>query len=123
MRRGRSFSVLTALALVGCGSFSMSFTNSGIPHPPMQTHTVEEVQIFASGAPTRHYLEAGLLEARGAPSDTPGSVLAKMREEAARLGCDGLIIIPTTAPKAFRASCIVFDAAPPPATSNAPTKM
>ena len=122
MRR-RSIATLVSLVMLGCGSFSMSFTNSGVPHRPMEARTADEVQIFASGPPPRHYVEVGLLEARGGPSDTPGTVLAKMRNEAARQGCEGLIIIPTTAPKAFRSSCILFDDAPPApaATSSAST--
>jgi hypothetical protein len=110
------------LTLAACGSFSMSFTNSGLPHRPMEEHRAEDVQMFVSGPPKRPYVEAGLLEARGGASDRPDTVLAKMRIRAGQLGCDGLVIIDTSSPKAFRAACIVYEpAAKPAASSSTPT--
>jgi hypothetical protein len=59
------------------------------PRPP------ETVQIYTTGTPDEPYAEVGILQARQASTvsfDEFPDVIAEMREEAAQIGCDGVII-------------------------------
>lgn len=87
----------------------------------------DQVQMFGSGPPKRAYVEVGILEGEGGFSDDAGQVLERMRQEAARLGCEALIVTgpddsvsgyatkgsgSTTTQKGFLAVCILFEPEP-----------
>ena len=58
----------------------------------------QSVQIFKTNKPTRHYVEVGIVTSRptgGFSSAQTGDVIAGLREKAAEVGCDAVIITGT----------------------------
>lgn len=82
----------------------------------------DAVTIFTTSKPKRRFVEVGLIEGQqtGAASfDDSTAVLNKMRREAGRRGCDGLVLLGsddavvgnqhlTTTLSGYRATCIVY---------------
>jgi hypothetical protein len=56
---------------------------------------VGDVTIFATGAPTRRFVEVALVQSRRewGTSATPREIFERMRSEAAKAGCDGLVLL------------------------------
>jgi len=83
--------------LVGCGT---SVRTTMIASPlqasprPLAPRTVESVEVFLSAPPQRPYVDLALLEGEQTSSysmhETP-QILAAVREQAAQLGCDGIV--------------------------------
>ncbi len=71
----------TPLAHVNYRAINPAWGN-GPPRAP------EEVKLFTTSRPTRHYSEAGILEVSG-----DGDLIARMQNVAAQRGCDGLILL------------------------------
>ena len=94
------------------------------PHPLFK-RTPESVEVFTAGAPTRPRVDVAVLRFGGGfPTTTP---TVAMRQEAANMGCDGLVLAHLDT--GLAGTCIVYtDTAPappvaapaPPATAPAP---
>ena len=85
--------VLTAAVLSGCGT-TIQYTATNTSPRPLTERDPASVHVFTTGGPARPYAEVGLIQGQ---EDMPGSsdmpeLLAEMRAEAARRGCDGLVI-------------------------------
>lgn len=121
--------VLVAL-LAGCGSRS-SYVDTGRRPVPTPSRPFNEVDVFTATQPTRPFREAGLIESRqasGWSTDSPNEVMRELRDEAAKRGCDGVIVTGSadevvggsavgaggtvtqsvTTLKGYRAVCIVY---------------
>jgi hypothetical protein len=86
--------LLALLALVGCGTTVRTIMINQPPRP-MQPRPVEEVQLFTSAPPTRPYIDVAYLEAEQDSewsSDETPVFFTKLRERAANLGCDAVVI-------------------------------
>jgi hypothetical protein len=65
------------------------------PPRPLHERPPGEVTFFTTGAPSRPFVEVALLESRrrwGAQEGAP-EIIGRMRDRAAKLGCDGLILL------------------------------
>lgn len=137
-----TLSPVVIAALVACGSTSAFMPLNPPPHP-VKPRPPEEVQMFTASAPTRPYVEVGLITAGIASSysgDGDFEILGVLRQEAGKRGCEGVIVTGenklatgtaneitgvtvTERTSGYRAVCIVFsDGAPEsaPAASAAP---
>jgi hypothetical protein len=110
------------LTTTGCGvSVGWMMTN---PAPrALKPRPAEEVQLFTATVPTRSFVEHGLVTA-GVGQLGPGEFaqLGALREEAAKHGCDGLVVTSENKlavgdgygsaaerTSGFRAVCIVYN--------------
>lgn len=119
----------TALMLVGCGT-SIEFIPLNSPPHAAQPRPGSAVEVFTSSRPGRPFAEVGLIESRqesGLSQDDASAIVTKMREEAGRRGCDGMIVlgpndetvvsgstsrgsgsVSSTTLKGYRATCIMY---------------
>jgi hypothetical protein len=88
----------------------------------MHTRTPSSVEILTAARPTRPFVEVGLLSsahAGGLSTASDEEVLLGLREKAAEVGCDGVLVEAETnnyvatehtisALKKFRAACILY---------------
>ncbi len=61
----------------------------------MSPRPAQTVMVFSTSLPERPYVEVGVLQARqssGFSLDEMPDIIAEMRAEAGRLGCDGLVV-------------------------------
>lgn len=124
-----------AIALAGCGA-RLTFIRTNSPPQPMRPRAVAAVEVFSSARPERAFVEVGIIESqRASVFSAAGSdeVFSAMREEAARQGCDAMILLgsndavvgsgggahggdSTTTLQGYRATCAVWrDPGSPPA--------
>ncbi|HVY49692.1 MAG TPA: hypothetical protein VHB21_27550 [Minicystis sp.] len=125
------FVAVLALAVAGCGT-SIDYTQTHVAPRPMSPHALESVEILTAGPPQRPFVEIGMIEARqqsGYSLDNKHEVLDKLRNYAANLGCDAIVVsgdngtssvyaggnnnIPVTT-AGYRGTCIVYTAPAPP---------
>ena len=116
---------LISLLLTGCGTTMMITKLNNSPRP-LEQRTPESVDIFVTGKPEKPYIEISLITSQQASEfsidDTP-QIIQKMRLEAAKQGCDALIISgqndategstrggtgSVTTLKGFHGACIVY---------------
>ena len=142
-------SSLAFLSLAAC--VNVNYIPLNDPPHAMVPRDPGQVQVFQTEKPTRPYAEVATIETQSG-SVRPEEIMTKMREEAGKRGCDGLILtgtndatetngsfgrrggsIHTTELKGYRGMCIVYtgpatDApmgappAPPPPPPVAPQK-
>jgi hypothetical protein len=121
--------LISLLFVAACGT-----TITAIPtNRPLRAMTPRDpmsVEMFTSGLPPRPYVEVAYLEAQQESDmsfDRAPTVMTKMREEAAKIGCDGLIIGgandavvgstfrgngSTTTLRGYRGTCVQWSDAP-----------
>ena len=117
--------LLSSLAMTGCGT-RVDYTPLRGPAGAMIPRSPSEVEVFLTQKPSRPYLEVGMLEARQESTlslDGQSGIIAELREEAAEIGCDGIIVTGAadevtghvdknggyiTELKGYRAVCIVW---------------
>lgn len=113
-----------ALVGVGCGT-TVNFAPTNRPLRVMHARPVSEVRVFSSAIPQERYLDVGILQARQSSQvSTAGfaDLIEALRNEAAQIGCDGIIIHgPDNTTElsgsgrtsvqidGYSATCIVFD--------------
>ncbi len=115
------------LALAACGTTTRFATLNQPPHP-LTPRPAEAVVLFSSALPAQPYVEIGIVQGKQESDvslDELPEILAAMRVEAGRRGCEGLILNgPNNAPGArvlgpfeganrtivegFWATCIAF---------------
>jgi len=81
--------------LSGCGT-SIEYTPLNAPPRPMAARPVGSVEIFTTQAPSRPFVEVGLLEARQASAysvDSTSQVMRELVNAAARRGCDAVVVM------------------------------
>jgi hypothetical protein len=94
MFKHRRSSMLLFLAC-GCGGTYVQYAPLGASDAARPARAAESVQVYSTARPDRAYADVGLLDVRqrGAwgTRDVPG-LIAAVREEAGRRGCDALIV-------------------------------
>jgi hypothetical protein len=122
MRAMTMVCALAALALGGCGSTVTSFMPLNESPRPLAARSVNEVKVFTTSIPKSAFVEVGLLTSgnSGLASANDFELINLLRVEAAKHGCDALVItgINKTATVAgasatestanYRAVCAVF---------------
>lgn len=84
-------SLLAALA-AACGTQLQTTQINAAPRPLAQ-RSPASVDLFASGPPARPHTDLAVIEAQpGVFEDSTAELIARMREQAAALGCDGLVL-------------------------------
>ncbi|MCA9676003.1 MAG: hypothetical protein H6709_21305 [Kofleriaceae bacterium] len=88
-------STFAALTLLGaCGTTTRFVATNPSPHP-LVAKPASAVHVYTTGVPEVPYVEVGILQSRQSSSlsthDMP-EIIASMRAEAGKLGCDGVII-------------------------------
>jgi hypothetical protein len=80
--------------LAACGTTIRATPINPEPHP-LPPRSPESVEVFASGPPVRPHVDVSFLEAANASvysTDQTPQFIAKLRVEAAAMGCDGIVI-------------------------------
>ncbi len=129
---------LVSLLLVAACGTTITAIPTNRPQRVMQPRDPMSVEMFTSGIPQRPYVEVAYLESQQESDmsfDGAPTVLMKMREEAGKIGCDGLIIGgandavvgstfrgngSTTTLRGYRGTCIQWSDAPQAATPAPP---
>lgn len=128
-------SLFAVLLLTACGTTTRFAATNPSPRP-LISRPAESVAVFATGLPNRPFVEVGLIQGRQSSElsgDEMPEIIAEMRAEAGRRGCDGLVIngasdsssssttvsrhavtSSSTTLEGFWGACIVFDNDPPP---------
>jgi hypothetical protein len=86
--------IATVMLAAGCGTTLQETQINPAPHA-MAARSPASVEVFSSGPPARPHIDVALLEARqtsGFSGDDTGDFVAKLREQAAQRGCDGIVI-------------------------------
>lgn len=129
------------LLLTACGTTTQFAATNPSPRP-LTARPAHSVTVFATGLPDRPFVEVGIIQARQSSElsfDEMPEIIAEMRGEAARQGCDGLVINGTrdaqsssttvsrdavtssrSTLEGFWGACIVFVNDPPPMTATGP---
>ena len=125
----RGLIIVTSLARSALGGSDAPMTRPmthGWPDGEGQPRTSASVGVYTTGAPTQPFIEVGLVEAQqesAMSNDRQPQVLEKLRQRAAEVGCDGIVLLGsndsvtgsisrgygwTTTLQGYRATCIVF---------------
>lgn len=120
----RTLVVVAVLGTIGC-STNVSFMPTNKAPRALQARAVDEVELFTTTKPERSHVEVGLIEVQqqSLSVDDEKAVMNKLRAEAAKQGCDGLVITGTndavqmidgdgTTLKGYRGTCIVYKEMP-----------
>jgi hypothetical protein len=94
MRRTLWFAILAGSLFAGCGTF-VDFTPLNDSPCPLSPRSPGSVEVFSSGAPTRPHVDVALVEAKQTHSlneQGTGLMVQRMREQAAALGCDAIVL-------------------------------
>jgi len=98
MRSTLLLAILGGSLLVGCGTF-VDFTPLNDPPRALSPRAPESVEVLSSGAPARPHVDVALVEAEQTHSlneQGTGLMIRRMREQAAALGCDAIVLGGTT---------------------------
>jgi hypothetical protein len=122
--------LISLLFIAACGT-SITAIPTNRPLHAMRPRHPMSVEIFTSGIPQRPFIEVAYLESQQESDmslDGAPTVLTKMREAAAKMGCDGLIIGgandavvgstfrgwgSTKTLRGYRGTCVQWSDAPP----------
>ena len=125
--QGLVFAGLLA-AFAGCG-INVAYVPLNASPAPRQARPVESVEVWSSGRPSRPFVDLGIIEAQEEAwsGASPADIVAAMRQKAAAVGCDGLVLTggndavvgsmtvqkgqgsgSVTTLKGYRGTCIVY---------------
>jgi hypothetical protein len=93
MPRGLVTLIATALIVCGCGT-DVHYT-ALVRTPRGDARSPESVKVYLSSPPSRPHRDIGLLEAEQSSEfslDSTRDMIRKMRERAARIGCDAIFV-------------------------------
>ncbi len=100
--------VLALLVCPACG-VDIAYTPSNPPPHAMAARAPESVEIHRLAPNDRRFVEVGVLDLTGYWGDGPERADSLLREKAANLGCDALVIQGYVQHGArYRAICIVY---------------
>ena len=92
-RRMKRTAILLSLAVVGCGH-SIEYTPMNKSPHGMSRRAPESVEVFMTQRPARPAVEVGYFEIEQQSPASGGTpeMMSKLREEAAAVGCDALLV-------------------------------
>jgi hypothetical protein len=93
--RNLLWKLVPLVMLGGCLPTTVNYVPVNSPPGPTRQRAAQEVGVFSSGPPQRPHLDVGIIEAiAGSGLESLESLVALAREEAARRGCDALVLNP-----------------------------
>jgi len=110
----RAVYLLALLVVVGCGN-RIKYVQTNTAPGPLYAKQPNEVEVFEK-PPARPFLQLGIFEAEQKSAyDKADALVAKIRKEAGKIGCEAVVIQTTIADggvglKSFRAACLVYTA-------------
>jgi hypothetical protein len=90
--------VLSAAAIAGCGTY-VGVTEINPAPVAMTARSSRSVEVYASGPPARPHTDVAIIEAEQTHSlneQSTGLMIRRMREQAAAMGCDAIVLGGTT---------------------------
>ncbi len=117
----RDCALILLIVVAGCAP-TVEYVPTNAPPRTLVRRAPGSVVVFSTTQPPQPYTEVGLVEVQQRSSMTGAQdLLALMREKAAEVGCDGLIILGSNDKvwstsygggtlKGYRASCFVYNA-------------
>lgn len=88
-------SVLSCLALTACGT-TTKYVATNAPPRAMQPRPPVTVEVYSATHPDRPFTEVGILESQQSSEYSRhdmAEIIGSMRNKAAKIGCDGVIIV------------------------------
>lgn len=85
---------VAAALLAACGTTTRFVATNPSPRP-LTPRPAAEVHVYTTGAPALAYVEVGILQARQSSDFSTHEmpeIIAELRAEAGKIGCDGVII-------------------------------
>ena len=85
--------VIGLLVLGGCGTYVETTPLNAAPRA-LSPRPAEQVEVYSSAPPARAHVDAALIQAsqtNGTSAET-AEMVAKIREQAGRMGCDAIVI-------------------------------
>ncbi len=104
-------SVFAVLVATGCGTTVTSTPLNPSPRPLM-ARSPDSVELFSSAPPSRPYVDVAYLEAEqdsDLSADRTPAFIAHLRERAATMGCDGVVLGEHTNRPSVSSSDVAFD--------------
>jgi len=125
LNRWQAVVLLVTLLAGGCGS-TLYYTPLVASPRPLSSKLVSEVQVIAVTAPARTLTTVGIFQViQGFADETAATEIAQIRADAARRGCDAILVtsVDNRMPQrlSVQAGCIVFTDADASAGSKAAT--
>jgi hypothetical protein len=113
----RQLTPFIVLLTSACVPLWVEFTPfADLPRPADPRRPTDKVEIFASGPPAVGHIDVGMIQASsGSAMASPGELLAAIREEAGKQGCDAIVVNPPgrlNHPDGLSATCVRYLAAP-----------
>ncbi len=99
--------MVALMDLAGCTSVSVNYSALNSPPRPLQMTAPDKVELFTTARPSRKYVEVGTMTADHDSIASNEDMFKAMREEAAKRGCDGLVITQRASMRAV-AACIAY---------------
>jgi hypothetical protein len=125
--------VSALLFFAACVTTSSSVQPTNPSPRPLSPRPVTSVEVFTASQPPRPFVEVALIKASGSSQgDARTGLVQEMRSEAARIGCDGIVVngsAETVAPHdgmggsvlGYSSACIVYTDTPARPATLAPT--
>lgn len=107
MRAAKKVMMCSLVFLGGCAHVGVEYTAINAPPRPLQPKSPDTVQVFTSQAPERKYVEIGTLTAMHDSVASNADMFAQLKVEAAKRGCDGVVITQRDDAAAIGA-CVVY---------------
>ena len=87
--------LVLAACLAGCVTASQTFTPLNPLPRDLKAHRPDQVEVFSSAPPQRPHVDVGLITVEeGLADQTPTELISALRQIAADLGCDALVLAP-----------------------------
>jgi len=96
-----------AVVLVACSSVSVEYTPLNSPPRPVQSTTSEQVEVFTTQPPSRKHIEIGTMKGMHDSITSDEDMFKQMKAEAAKHGCNALVVTQRGGPVAI-ASCVIY---------------
>jgi hypothetical protein len=94
--------------LAGCSSISVKYTVLNPPPRPHRAVSPGKIEIFTTAQPSRKYVELGTMTSMHDSITSNDDMFNAMREEAAKRGCDALVVTQRGSQEAV-AACVVYN--------------
>ena len=86
--------IVSGSAIAGCGTY-VNYTPLDHPMERHSARPLRTVEVYASGPPARPHTDIAIIEAEQTHSfneQSTGLMIRRMREQAAAMGCDGIVL-------------------------------
>jgi hypothetical protein len=94
--RSTRFALVVATLLSGCTATTVNYSALNPSPRALSPRAPASIEVFASGPPARPHVDIGMItvEEGDMGESSPDELLALLRQNAARQGCDALVVSP-----------------------------